>query len=57
MLLHISNITTWRGCIRRTTINHPLNMKIPLGKCPAGLDQNNHEWYQANGQKACAGNK
>jgi hypothetical protein len=40
MLLHTSNITTWSDCIRRTTTNHPLNMKTPLGKCPVGLDQN-----------------
>jgi hypothetical protein len=40
MLLHILNITIWSGCIRRMAINHRLNLKIPLGMCPVGLDQN-----------------
>jgi hypothetical protein len=39
MFLHMQGITIWSDCIRRTSINHPLSMKIHLGKCPVGLDE------------------
>ena len=46
MLLHILNITIWSDRIPQTATNHPLSMRIPIVKCPVGLDQNILAWLK-----------